>query len=160
MTKPDEADRDSSQPRVLRFVSYIYGGHRPGIRRAFLETAPPQLRHARHHFYFAPYVRDPRQTAALCRFTVTKVPHKRCCATLRLSRLRTTTFSPLLISRHFSKREKTLSALKREKRGKEKKKRGRRRGEEENSEESSDDDGSARNRVSRAPSNFPSYRIN
>lgn len=130
----DEADRDSSQPRVLRFVSYIYGGHRPGIRRAFLETAPPQLRHARHHFYFAPYVRDPRQTAALCRFTVTKVPHKRCCATLRLSRLRTTTFSPLLISRHFSKREKTLSALKREKRGKEKKKRGRRRGEEENSE--------------------------
>lgn len=134
MTKPDEADRDSSQPRVLRFVSYIYGGHRPGIRRAFLETAPPQLRHARHHFYFAPYVRDPRQTAALCRFTVTKVPHKRCCATLRLSRLRTTTFSPLLISRHFSKREKTLSALKREKRGKEKKKRGRRRGEEENSE--------------------------
>lgn len=134
MTKPDEADRDSGQPRVLRFVSYIYGGHRPGIRRAFLETAPPQLRHARHHFYFAPYVRDPRQTAALCRFTVTKVPHKRCCATLRLSRLRTTTFSPLLISRHFSKREKTLSALKREKRGKEKKKRGRRRGEEENSE--------------------------
>lgn len=131
MTKPDEADRDSGQPRVLRFVSYIYGGHRPGIRRAFLETAPPQLRHARHHFYFAPYVRDPRQTAALCRFTVTKVPHKRCCATLRLSRLRTTTFSPLLISRHFSKREKTLSALKREKRGKEKKKRGRRRGEEE-----------------------------
>lgn len=134
MTKPDEADRDSGQPRVLRFVSYIYGGHRPGIRRAFLETAPPQLRHARHHFYFAPYVRDPRQTAALCRFTVTKVPHKRRCATLRLSRLRTTTFSPLLISRHFSKREKTLSALKREKRGKEKKKRGRRRGEEENSE--------------------------
>lgn len=134
MTKPDEADRDSGQPRVLRFVSYIYGGHRPGIRRAFLETAPPQLRHARHHFYFAPYVRDPRQTAALCRFTVTKVPHKRCCATLRLSRLRTITFSPLLISRHFSKREKTLSALKREKRGKEKKKRGRRRGEEENSE--------------------------
>lgn len=134
MTKPNEADRDSGQPRVLRFVSYIYGGHRPGIRRAFLETAPPQLRHARHHFYFAPYVRDPRQTAALCRFTVTKVPHKRCCATLRLSRLRTTTFSPLLISRHFSKREKTLSALKREKRGKEKKKRGRRRGEEENSE--------------------------
>lgn len=134
MTKPDEADRDSGQPRVLRFVSYIYGGHRPGIRRAFLETAPPQLRHARHHFYFAPYVRDPRQTAALCRFTLTKVPHKRCCATLRLSRLRTTTFSPLLISRHFSKREKTLSALKREKRGKEKKKRGRRRGEEENSE--------------------------
>lgn len=133
MTKPDEADRDSGQPRVLRFVSYIYGGHRPGIRRAFLETAPPQLRHARHHFYFAPYVRDPRQTAALCRFTVTKVPHKRRCATLRLSRLRTTTFSPLLISRHFSKREKTLSALKREKRGKEKKKRGRR-GEEENSE--------------------------
>lgn len=134
MTKPDEADRDSGQPRVLRFVSYICGGHRPGIRRAFLETAPPQLRHARHHFYFAPYVRDPRQTAALCRFTVTKVPHKRRCATLRLSRLRTTTFSPLLISRHFSKREKTLSALKREKRGKEKKKRGRRRGEEENSE--------------------------
>lgn len=134
MTKPNEADRDSGQPRVLRFVSYIYGGHRPGIRRAFLETAPPQLRHARHHFYFAPYVRDPRQTAALCRFTVTKVPHKRRCATLRLSRLRTTTFSPLLISRHFSKREKTLSALKREKRGKEKKKRGRRRGEEENSE--------------------------
>lgn len=160
MTKPDEADRDSGQSRVLRFVSYIYGGHRPGIRRAFLETAPPQLRHARHDFYFAPYVRDPRQTAALCRFTVTKVPHKRCCATLRLSRLRTTTFSPLLISRHFSKREKTLSVLKREKRGKEKKKRGRRRGEEENSEESSDDDGSARNRVSRAPSNFPSYRIN
>lgn len=157
MTKPDEADRDSGQPRVLRFVSYIYGGHRPGIRRAFLETAPPQLRHARHHFYFASYVRDPRQTAALCRFTVTKVPHKRCCATLRLSRLRTTTFSPLLISRHFSKREKTLSALKREKRGKEKKKRGRRRGEEENSEARMM---MARNRVSRAPSNFPSYRIN
>lgn len=56
----DEARRSSTKLTVIRanrasqrLVSYMYGGHRPGIRRAFLETAPPQLRHARHHFYFA-----------------------------------------------------------------------------------------------------------
>lgn len=83
---------DSGQPRVLRFVFLrtapvhvevtVRGIRR--IWRAFLETTHHN-RHARHHFYLDPYVRDPRQTAALCRFTVTRVARKRRCATLRLS---------------------------------------------------------------------------
>lgn len=99
-------------------------------------------------------MRDPRQTAALCRFTVTKVAHKRCCATLRLSRLRTTTLSPLLISRHFSKREKTLSALKREKRGEKRKEE-----EKEKKREEEEEDSEARMMIARLVTEFHGRRV-